>query len=56
MADLCQLCKQPIATAVTGRQPYGDGFACDDCYFDAMSDLLESAPIGNPRRGRGQSD
>jgi hypothetical protein len=42
----CCSCHKPIQTAITGCNKTGDGFKCDDCYFDDLGDLIEKHPIG----------
>lgn len=32
--------------AATGRQTTEQGVVCEDCYFDALGDLVECHPIG----------
>lgn len=55
MPTNCKLCGRELrqVDAVSGEvQEYDGGVACSACYYDALSDLLESSPIRSlGRRG-----
>lgn len=46
----CCMCRQPLRE---GRHLMADGVSCEDCYFRALSDLVESSPPGHAGVRRG---
>jgi len=46
--EQCKDCGVPLQEAIYGYRKVGDHAKCSDCYFDAMSDLIDQAPIGRP--------
>lgn len=52
-APRCPKCGKGISHNEEPRQIDSE-FVCEDCYFSALSDVLEQHPIGLPRGSRGQ--
>ncbi len=50
---VCSSCHQPLSESVTGNRTVGDGVMDSDCYFDELSEVVESVPIRTARVRRG---
>jgi hypothetical protein len=46
----CIKCKDPVDIDINGMQKVKDGYMCDDCYFEELSNEVEKHPIGPGRR------
>ena len=50
MSGKCAKCKVVLDySTAEGRHEIDDRPVCDDCYFDALGELIEQFPIGRPR-------
>jgi hypothetical protein len=45
--ERCATCKVDLRENITGYR-CATGASCSDCYFDALSELVESNPVGIP--------
>lgn len=47
-AVACTKCATELHENVSGYRLTSDGPYCSDCYFDALSEALETHPVGAP--------
>jgi hypothetical protein len=52
-SNQCANCHCLLQEMVSGRRKLDGKFVCSDCYFDALSDFVEEAPVQSPRVRRG---
>ncbi len=45
----CPRCKNEIVDDGTNRHKIGSELVCEDCYYEALGELIEKHPIGLPR-------
>jgi len=41
----CYVCKVKLQETVTGKRKIKGRYACSDCYYDKLGELIESHPI-----------
>lgn len=50
MQARCVKCNCELRENITGYRASGDGVRCSDCYYDALSAIIDASPIGAPGR------
>jgi hypothetical protein len=50
--ETCTDCDTPLQESITGYRPGKHGPRCSDCYFSAISDMIDEHPIGRPMATR----
>lgn len=49
----CCKCNVSLQETITGKRHTADGFACSDCYYEALGEEVEQRPLGGAGVRRG---
>ena len=49
----CPYCGVVLQETITGKRPTPRGFACSDCYYEQIGEIVEQHPIVTARVRRG---
>ncbi len=53
--ESCTNCGVPLQEALAGYRKTELGTHCSDCYFDALSEMIDQYPVGKPLIARGHA-